>query len=229
MIAVFNDAVDVADMNAFAAAAEDARHGFIDFDDDLFSLLSNGFRCRYSQAKVEETVFIHRADRDKRNVNIEKVAIHRRFIAVAHGDEVHLAEGTFFPVVAAHMPVHRRKGFPFRILFNDLPRSDGKTHANFYILQFIATSRQSLVEKNRLGRTHTIVYPIAGFYDFYSLFSGHQFLFVHICPLGHRNHPFHSIYTDCIVRRFTFTYSHIIRRPRRGYKRLSKVLHANYA
>lgn len=58
MIAVFDDAVDIADMDTFAAAAEDAGHGFIDFDDD-FRFSGNGFRCRNGRAEIKEAVFIH--------------------------------------------------------------------------------------------------------------------------------------------------------------------------
>ena len=190
MVAVFDDSVDIADMDTFAAAAENAGHGFIDFDDDLLGLLGDGFRCRDGQAEIEEAVFIHGADGNQGHVDVEEVAVHGRLVAVAHGDEIHLAEGAFFPVIAAHMPVHSRKGLAFRVLFDDLPRRYGKTHADLDILQFIPSGCQGLVEEDWLSRAHTVIDPIPGFNDFHSFFRRHQFLFVHICPLGHKNHPF---------------------------------------
>lgn len=94
MIAVFDDTVDVADMNAFAAAAEDA--GIASLTSTMtFLAFWCQHRCRYSQAEVEEPVFYpyHRADRDEGHVDErQEVTVHGRFIAIAHGDEVHLAE-----------------------------------------------------------------------------------------------------------------------------------------
>ena len=173
MIAIFDDAVDIADMDTFAAAAEDAGHGFIDFDDDFLRFLGNGFRCRNGRAEIKEPVFIHRADSNQGHVDVEEVAVHGRLVAVTHGDEIHLAKGALLPVIAAHMPVHGRKGLAFRVLFDDLPRSHGQAHADFDILQFITARCQGLVEEDRLGRAHAVIDPISGLDHFYRFFRRH--------------------------------------------------------
>ena len=70
MVTVFNDAVDVTDVDTFAAAAKDAGHGFIDFDNDFLRFLGNGFRGRNGWAEIKEAVFIHGTDGNQGHVDV---------------------------------------------------------------------------------------------------------------------------------------------------------------
>ena len=130
----FDDGCYVGNMDLFTASAERTGHCFVDFYDDLFRFFRNGFVGGNVQAEVKEAVFIHRSNRNHRYVYVEDVAVHRRFVAVAHGDEVHQPLGAQLTVIAAHMPVHSREGFTVGVDFYDSTRRKGKGHTYLDVL-----------------------------------------------------------------------------------------------
>ena len=85
----FDDGIDVRNMDGFPTAAKTARHMRIDFDDDFFSLFRNSLGHGRTKAKVKISVFIHRRYSNHRHIDINDIAVNRRFITETHRIKKH--------------------------------------------------------------------------------------------------------------------------------------------
>ena len=106
----------------------------INFDDDFFSLFRNSLGHGRTKAKVKITVFVHRRYGNHRHIDINDIAVNRRFITETHRIKKHARLCCQFAVISAEMPVHNGKSIAIRVAFAYLAGKQGHGFPYFNIM-----------------------------------------------------------------------------------------------